>query len=140
MRRIWSYGFLLTLTGCVAAGQGVAGGADPYAARDWLVDARANLGHPRSQAERLADGRACNSRAQSLFPYDQAAFDKVFYRCLSQHGWRVARSVPGRASPSYQPPDAYDPNFGVGSLSPPSPPLPPPPPPPVGYNFDGTTY
>jgi hypothetical protein len=88
MGRIWSYALLLALTGCVTTGDGGAS----YSAKDWLVDARRPHGQARSQAVKLADGQTCNKRAMSLFPHDQAAFDNLLYKCLSDHGWRVVRT------------------------------------------------
>ena len=118
MRRIWAYGFMLTLTSCVSAGGGYDAGTYAYA------DAHKPPGRARGEAAEQADMRICDAG-------DPANIGSpAFNRCMRSHGWRFThyRSAPTQP---YQPdPATYDPNFGVGSLSPPPPPPEPPPSPP----------
>ena len=96
MRRIWLCALPLFLTACntVNAG-GVSNGP-----RDWYVDALKPHGQARSQAVKLADGAKCNNLAMRAAPYDQARFDTIIHKCMSNGGWRLVRFEPASSTAS----------------------------------------
>jgi hypothetical protein len=97
MRKILLCGALMLLTIGNAASAGAASGE-----KDWAVDVLRPHGHARSQAVKQADGATCNNLAMSKARYNQAAFDRIFYQCVSDHGWKIVRiePAPARASSS----------------------------------------
>jgi hypothetical protein len=100
MRKILLCGALMLLTIGNAASAGAA-----YGEKDWAVDVLRPHGHARSQAVKQADGATCNNLAMSKARYNQAAFDRIFYQCVSDHGWKIVRTEPApsrRSSPSYE--------------------------------------
>ena len=97
MRKILLCGALMLLTIGNAASASAA-----YGEKDWAVDVLRPHGHARSQAVKQADGATCNNLAMSKARYNQAAFDRIFYQCVSDHGWKIVRTepAPARASSS----------------------------------------
>jgi len=97
MRKILLCGALMLLTIGNAASAGAASGE-----KDWAVDVLRPHGHARSQAVKQADGATCNNLAMSKARYNQAAFDRIFYQCVSDHGWKIVliEPSPARASSS----------------------------------------
>ncbi|MFI5013542.1 MAG: hypothetical protein ACHQAY_14460 [Hyphomicrobiales bacterium] len=117
MRRIWSYGFMLALTGCVSTGQG-ATGAGTYTYSDILKP----HGHARGEAAEQAATTICDGGNPQLIG------TSPFNACMRGRGWRLAHFEPAPSQP-----DTYDPSFGVGSDTSSPPPPPPPPPPPQPF-------
>jgi hypothetical protein len=111
MRRIWSFGVMLTLTGCVTTGGG--SGAGTYTYRDVIKP----HGRERGEAAEQAATRICdhgNPQEIGLPPFDA---------CMRARGWRFTHFQPAPAP-------AYDSSDYSSPPPPPDPPPPPPPPPP----------
>jgi hypothetical protein len=89
MRRIWSCGFILALTGCVSSG-----GSSPDAGAYAYVDTLKPHGHARGEAAAQAATRICDAgNSQNI---GLPAFDK----CMRGRGWRIARIEPSSGSSS----------------------------------------
>jgi hypothetical protein len=103
MRRIWSLGILLTLTGCVSAGQGYtrqgAPGYGAYAYNDVLRP----HGRARGEAAEQAAISVCGGGSPERI--GTAKFDA----CMRGRGWRVANGRPA--------PQGYSPSYEVSSPS-----------------------
>ena len=106
MRWIWSFGFLLALTGCVSAGGG-APGIGTYTYDDILRP----HGHARGEAAEQAATRVCDAGIS-----DRISTPK-FVACMRGRGWRLANFQP--ASPQYSP--SYDAGSSAASSSGPDP-------------------
>lgn len=117
MRRIWSYGLALALSGCVTSGQ-ASSGAGTYV----FYDALKPHGHARGEAAEQAATRICDGGRSANIG------TASFYACMRRHGWRFDHFVAASS-----PPDS-----GSDYSSPPPPPDPPPPPPyvPVAPSYD----
>ena len=88
MRRIWSFGVMLTLTGCVTTGGG--SGAGTYTYRDVIKP----HGRERGEAAEQAATRICdhgNPQEIGLPPFDA---------CMRARGWRFTHFQPAPA-PAY---------------------------------------
>jgi hypothetical protein len=110
MRRIWSYGFMLIMTGCVSTGRD-GSDAGTYTYNDVLKP------HGRQRGE-TAEQLATNICDQG---HSKLIGSPAFDRCMRSRGWRFTHFEPASVdvspSPDYSPP-------------PPPPDFPPPPPPP----------
>jgi hypothetical protein len=127
MRRIWSYGLMLALTGCVSSG-----GAAPDSGTYTYVDLLRPHGHARGEAAEQAATRACDGGNPQFIG------TATFNRCMRGRGWRFTHFEPAPAEPDAS--WASTPDY---SSPPPPPPEPPPPPPPYipvapYYNPDGS--
>lgn len=120
MRRIWSYGLVLVLTGCNTTG-GAAGVSFNY--KDILKP----RGHERGQAALDADLIFCDQRLDVQTGRVIARYNK----CMLGRGWRFTGTVPAPSSPGYSASSDPTPSYDYGS---PPPPPPPPEPPPVVYD------
>ncbi len=80
MRRIWSFGIMLTLAGCVSSG-----GSPPDASAHAYVDTLKPHGHARGQAAAQAATRICD--AGNPHNIGLPAFDA----CMRGRGWRMSR-------------------------------------------------
>jgi hypothetical protein len=56
-------------------------------------------GHARSQATKVADGHVCGASASDEI---SAARGPAFVKCMSSHGWAIARIVPDRSAQTRQ--------------------------------------
>jgi hypothetical protein len=116
MRRIWSYGFMLVVTGCVSTGRG-GSDAGTYTYNDVLKP----HGRQRGEAAEQLATRIC----------DQGDTNRIgsvsFNRCMRARGWQFTHfeAAPVDDSPDYSSPPPPPPD---------SPPPPPPPPPPTQYD------
>ncbi|MFI5012601.1 MAG: hypothetical protein ACHQAY_09650 [Hyphomicrobiales bacterium] len=92
MQRVWSFGVLLALTGCVSAGDG-SPGIGTYTYNDVLRP----HGHERGNAAEQAATRICDGGDRHRI--GTAKFDA----CMRGRGWRLAdfEPTPQQSSPSY---------------------------------------
>ncbi len=117
MRRIWSYGFMLALTGCVSSG-----GSSPDSGTYTYVDVLRPHGHARGDAAEQAATRICDGGNT------QNIGTATFNRCMRSRGWRFTHFERAAAQPDSSSDDSPTPDYS--SPPPPPPPDPPPPPPP----------
>jgi hypothetical protein len=115
MRLIWSYGILLTLSGCVTAGQ--VGGPGTYTYTDVLK----SHGHQRGEAAEQLATRICDHGNSDLIA------TPAFEACMRARGWKLTAYEPA--------PTVFDSSPDYSSPPPPPPESPPPPPPPLRQPF-----
>jgi hypothetical protein len=108
MRWIWSFGFLLALTGCVSAGRD-APGIGTYTYDDILRP----HGQARGEAAEQAATRVCDAGIS-----DRIGTPK-FDACMRGRGWRLANFQP--APQQYSPSPSYDAGSSAASSSGPDP-------------------
>ena len=119
MRRFWSYGILLTLTGCVSSAHGM-GGPGTYTYTDVLRP----HGHERGEAAEQYATRICDHGNSDLIA------TPAFNACMRARGWKLTH---------YEPAPDYDSSPDYSSPPPPPPESPPPPPPPPPMQYDPMT-
>ena len=95
MRWIWSFGFLLTLTGCISTDRGALG-IGTYTYNDILKP----HGQARGEAAEQADTTVCDAGIS-----DRISTPK-FVACMRGRGWRLANFQP--APQNYSPSPSYD--------------------------------
>jgi hypothetical protein len=113
MRLMWSYGILLTVTGCVSAGQGI-GGPGTYTYTDLLRP----HGRARGEAAEQLATRICDHGNSDMIA------TAPFNACMRARGWRLTHYEP---APS--PAVSFDSSPDYSSPPPPPPDISPPPPP-----------
>ncbi len=115
MRLMWSYGILLTLSGCVTAAQGM-GGPGTYTYTDVLKP----HGRARGEAAEQYATRVCDRGNSDLIATPS------FNACMKARGWVLTHYEP--AAPTYDASSDYSsPPPPPPDISPPPPPPPPPP-------------
>ena len=96
MQLVWSYGILLTLTGCVSSGQGI-GGPGTYTYTDVLKP----HGHERGEAAEQYATRICDQGNSDLIA------TPAFNACMRARGWKLTHYEPA------QPATYIDPQTGM---------------------------
>jgi len=92
---------MMMIKGFAIAGALLLGSALAASADDMYVfkDVRSAPGHARSEATKLADGRACGGNANNYF--SDAKLPGLL-KCMSSRGWAVARIEPYLGTPVQQ--------------------------------------
>ncbi len=125
MRRFWSYGLMLAVTGCVSSGAGT-----PDAGTYTYVDILKPHGHARGEAAEQAATRICDAGVP------QNIGTAAFNRCMRGRGWRFTHFAAAPAAPDSSPDYSSPPPPPDYSSPPPPPPDLPPPPPPPDFTTD----
>jgi hypothetical protein len=121
MRRIWSYGFMLVVTGCVSTSRG-GSDAGTYTYSDVLKPHGRQRGDAAEQVATNICDQGDTNRIGSV----------AFNTCMRSRGWRFTHFQPA--------PIVADSSASDYSSPPPPPPDSPPPPPPIEYHMDDPAY
>jgi hypothetical protein len=112
MRKTWLCALPILLAAC---GMANAAGRLPVSTDRLIADAFQFHRDWRGQPGQLAGGAACDNLASRIASGSGFIYDAIVSKCLDVHNSPLAR-YPQAPINSHQP-DAYDPGFGVGSLS-----------------------